>query len=180
MWHATDQRREVQFYAIDFNRDPRLYCGVGAILNRHFVHTLHYLYNADHEDHYHIDTSISPGFSIGSKSRALFLQATLHHVHDLPVVIDGDVGSRTLAAVDTVLRRLEISRQPEHPDGVAGVPAGHGADRLLGERPGRRHRRPRPAWTTRRLRPTSTRRRTTSGHPASRSERPSSSWHDRG
>jgi peptidoglycan hydrolase-like protein with peptidoglycan-binding domain len=109
VWHATDQRRELQFYAIDFNKDPRLYCGVGAILNRHFVHTLHYLYNADHEDHYHVDTSIRPGFSTGSKSRVLFLQATLHHVHDLPLVIDGDFGSRTSAAVATALRRLDLS-----------------------------------------------------------------------
>lgn len=108
VWHATDDRPELQFYAIDFTKDPVLYCAVGAILSRHFVHTLHYLYNADHEDHYHVDTSIRPGFSTQATSRVKFLQATLHHVHDLPLVIDGTFGNRTAAAAETALRRLEI------------------------------------------------------------------------
>lgn len=108
VWRATDERPEVNFFAIDFPKDPTLYCGVGAILNRHFVHTLHYRYNAAHEDHFHIDTTSGVRFSTKSRSRVGFLQATLHSVHGLAVVLDSRWGTRTDAAIELTLARLGI------------------------------------------------------------------------
>lgn len=106
VWHATDERPEVQFFAIDFPKDPKLYCGIGSILNRHFVHCLHYLYNTPHEDHFHIDTTASAKFSQGSRSRVSFLQATLHFVHGLSIVLDGKWGQRTQNATAVAMARM--------------------------------------------------------------------------
>ena len=106
VWHATDERPEVQFYAIDFPKDPKLYYAIGSILSRHFVHCLHFLYNAPHEDHFHIDTSITPRFSQGSRSRVSLLQATLHYIHGLSVVLDGKWGQRTSNASAVAMARM--------------------------------------------------------------------------
>lgn len=109
VWHATDERPGVDFYAIDFRNTPVLYCAVGAVLSRYFVHTLHYLYNASHEDHFHVDTTSAVRFSTRSRARVGFLQATLHFVHGAPLVLDSRWGATTAAAVESTLARLEIS-----------------------------------------------------------------------
>lgn len=108
IWRATDDRPEVSFYAIDFPKEPVLYCSIGALLNRHFVHTLHYLYNAPHEDHFHIDTSIRVGFSTKSRSRVGFMQATLRFIHGIPLVLDSSWGPKSASATDLALARLGL------------------------------------------------------------------------
>ena len=109
VWRATDDRPGVDFFAVDFRKEPVLYCAVGAILNRHFVHTLHFLYNAPHEDHFHIDTTAPVRFSTQSRARVGFMQATLHFVHRVPLLLDSRWGSRTAAAADLTLARLGVA-----------------------------------------------------------------------
>lgn len=109
VWHATDDKPGVDFFAIDFRVNPVLYCAIGAILSRHFVHTLHYLYNALHEDHFHVDTSAPVRFSTNSRARVGFMQATLHFVHRLPVVLDSQWGTGSATAIKSALARLSIA-----------------------------------------------------------------------
>lgn len=108
VWYATDDRPGVDFYAIDFRSVPVLYCAVGAVLSRYFVHTLHYLYNASHEDHFHVDTTSAVRFSTRSRARVGFLQATLHFVHGVPLALDSRWGTTTARAIESTLIRLGI------------------------------------------------------------------------
>jgi hypothetical protein len=109
VWHATDDRPGVDFYAIDFRATPVLYCAVGAVLSRYFVHTLHYLYNASHEDHFHVDTTSAVRFSTRSRARVGFLQATLHYVHGVSLDLDSEWGSATASAVESTLARMGVA-----------------------------------------------------------------------
>lgn len=89
--------------------DTRFYLAVESVFRRHFGLVLNYLYNTAHHDHFHMDLGVPVGFSTGSRSRVLYLQASLTHVHDHPVLIDGIWGGQTSGASDAVLSDLGLS-----------------------------------------------------------------------
>ena len=94
--------------------DTRFYLAVESVFRRHFGIVLNYLYNAAHHDHLHVDLGVPVGFSTGSTSRVLFLQASLTHIHDTPVLIDGLWGTQTSGAISGVLADLGLSGSITH------------------------------------------------------------------
>ncbi|NNF57787.1 MAG: hypothetical protein HKN04_06055 [Rhodothermaceae bacterium] len=89
--------------------DTRFYLAVESVFRRHFGLVLNYLYNNAHHDHLHMDLGVPVGFSTGSRSRVLYVQASLTHVHDRPVLIDGIWGNQTAGAIDDVLSDLGLT-----------------------------------------------------------------------
>lgn len=89
--------------------DTKFYLAVESVFRRHFGIVLNYLYNAAHHDHLHMDLGVSVGFSKGSRSRVLYLQAGLTHIHDRPVLIDGIWGNQTSGAINDILDILGLS-----------------------------------------------------------------------
>ncbi len=85
-----------------------LYLGIESFLRRHFGIVLNYRYNAAHEDHWHIDNSVSTNFSKNSRSKVLYLQMTLRHIYRLDVIVDGLFGPQTEGAYKLVARRLGL------------------------------------------------------------------------
>lgn len=83
--------------------NPILYLGVEAILRKHFGTVLDYFYNRAHQDHWHVDDGSPVAWFESSRSRALFAQAALVHVHGKSIDIDGWVGSQTRGAMQDVL-----------------------------------------------------------------------------
>lgn len=92
-----------------FPMDFELYLGIESFLRRHFGIVLNYKYNRAHEDHWHIDNSVSVNFSTGSRSKVLYLQMTLAYIYDLEVVIDGLWGPQTRGAHKLIAEKLKIA-----------------------------------------------------------------------
>jgi hypothetical protein len=97
------------FVTLRFPTDQKFYLGVEAVLRKHFGTVLNFLYNPDHHDHLHVDDSTEVGFVRTSKSRALFVQAALTHVLNIPVGIDGGFGTETEGGLRTAFVRLGLS-----------------------------------------------------------------------
>lgn len=91
-----------------FPVQPLIYLGIEAVLRQHFGTVLTYMYNSDHQDHFHFDNGERVGFVRHSKSRVLFLQNALSHVFDTPVGIDGVYGPATADAERRIRRELGI------------------------------------------------------------------------
>ena len=94
--------------------DKVFYLSIESIFRRHFGIVLNYLYNEAHHDHFHLDLSSPIDFFTTSRSRVLYLQASLTHVHDSPVIIDGIWGQQTETATKQVLEKLELSSTLTH------------------------------------------------------------------
>ena len=94
--------------------DKVFYLAVESVLRRHFGIVLNYLYNTDHHDHFHIDISSPVDFFPSSRSRVLYLQASLTHIHDTAVIIDGIWGNQTETATKQVLESLDLSGDITH------------------------------------------------------------------
>lgn len=92
-----------------FPTDFELYLGIESFLRRHFGIVLNYKYNRAHEDHWHIDNSVSVNFSTRSRSKVLYLQMTLSYIYNLEVVVDGLWGPQTRAAHKKIAAKLKIA-----------------------------------------------------------------------
>ncbi|MEM6771297.1 MAG: extensin family protein [Bacteroidota bacterium] len=95
---------------LNFPTNVELYLGIESFLRRHFGIVLNYEYNRAHEDHWHIDTSVSTSYSKRSRSKTLYLQLTLKHIYGQNVVIDGIYGPQTRGAYNRIMEQLG---QPE-------------------------------------------------------------------
>lgn len=85
------------------------YWAAAASLHMHFEHTLTYLYNTAHHNHFHVDNSRSgSGLSVLSKSgtQTYSIQAMLKYVWGKTTVIDGVYGSETTQHSNEVLARI--------------------------------------------------------------------------
>ena len=89
--------------------NTELYLGVESFLRRHFGIVLNYVYNAAHEDHWHVDNSVSVSFNKRSRSKVLYLQLTLKHLYGINVVIDGLFGPQTAGAYADATARLGLT-----------------------------------------------------------------------
>ncbi|MFK8164915.1 MAG: hypothetical protein AB8H12_20885 [Lewinella sp.] len=92
----------------NFMVDFELYLGIESFLRRHFGIVLNYLYNEGHKDHWHIDDSVGVAFSKNSRSKMLYLQATLSYIYQEEVVVDGLFGPQTQGAFNRVATKLGI------------------------------------------------------------------------
>lgn len=113
-----------EFTAANFNQSQfknwgtpsvwyRRYWAAVAGLNYHFAYVLHYLYNAEHANHVHVDNLQSGGgastFSTGSRTQVLFVQGSLKHVWGKSLAVDGVWGTETSNAQKSVLGGRSIT-----------------------------------------------------------------------
>lgn len=96
------------FITTNYPTDKVFYLGIEAVLRKHFGTVLNYLYNAAHQDHFHIDDGTEVGFNASSKSRVLFVQAAITHILKNTISIDGDYGPETGIAINKALQQLDI------------------------------------------------------------------------
>jgi len=85
-----------------------LYLGVEAVLRKHFGTVLDWHYNQAHRDHWHVDDGTPVGYDDRSRSRVLFLQASLQQVFGHSIVVDGIAGPQTRRSSSEALRELSI------------------------------------------------------------------------
>lgn len=103
----------------NYPNDSQAYLGIEAVLRKHIGTVLNFHYNSSHEDHWHVDTGSSPGFSTGSDSRVKFLQMALGKLFDRrgpdgrELAVDGDYGRNTRAAARQVLLELGLATAAE-------------------------------------------------------------------
>ena len=93
---------------LHYPQNRSFYLGVEAVLRKHFGTVLNYEYNSAHRDHFHIDDLSEVRFSVGSKSRVLFLQMVISHVFGNPIGIDGQFGQETGDAARDLLMSLGL------------------------------------------------------------------------
>jgi hypothetical protein len=82
---------------------PRRYLAIESTLRRYFGITLGWWFNARHHDHWHCDDTRPVGFNSTESAEVKYLQASLGHVWNRLVDIDGVLGPQTLAALELVL-----------------------------------------------------------------------------
>jgi len=91
----------------------RRYWGTVASLMYHFRDTLHYAYNADHENHAHADNSVSgtgnSNFVTGSRAQIKFVQSALTYIWGYNTAIDGGWGPQTDGNSRKALQRAGVS-----------------------------------------------------------------------
>nr|WP_321225700.1 hypothetical protein [uncultured Psychroserpens sp.] len=92
----------------NFIHQKELYLGVESFLRKHFGIVLNYNYT-NHEDHWHVDTSVPVDYQESSKSETLYLQMALKYIYGKPVIIDGLSGPQTRGHTKDVFDRLNIS-----------------------------------------------------------------------
>jgi len=97
-WPAGTEPRE-QLIATSYGDDAVFYLAVESILRRHFGTVLNFLYDAAHRDHWHLDDGTPVAWDPGSRSRVLYVQAALRQVYGHHLVVDGEFGPITEAAL---------------------------------------------------------------------------------
>ncbi|WP_047546764.1 hypothetical protein [Psychroserpens sp. Hel_I_66] len=92
----------------NFIHHKELYLGIESFLRKHFGIVLNYYYT-NHEDHWHVDTSVAVDYQESSKSETLYLQMVLKYIYGKPVIIDGLSGPQTRGHTKDVFDRLNIN-----------------------------------------------------------------------
>ena len=90
------------------------YLAIESVFRQYFGTVLNYLYDRAHEDHWHMDLGTPPDFYTDSPSRVFYLQASLTHIHDRPVLIDGVWGRQTRGATQEVLEEMALGSNIEN------------------------------------------------------------------
>ena len=98
------------FVTLNYPQDRRFYLAVEAILRKHFGTVLNFEFNSAHKDHFHVDDLTEPGFFPRQRSKVLYLQMALTYISEMPVVIDGLIGTETNGALRTLLADLNLTR----------------------------------------------------------------------
>lgn len=97
----------VQFIAKRQPLDKHVYLLVQALCHKYFGTVLDFNYNADHEDHLHIDIGRPIGFR-ESRSTTSFIQESINAIHGKRVGVDSEYGPGTDIAFREVLQSLGI------------------------------------------------------------------------
>jgi len=93
---------------MNFVHQKELYLGIESFLRKHFGIVLNYYY-PNHQDHWHVDTSVNVDYNESSKSETLYLQMVLKYIYGKDVIVDGISGPQTRAFTREVFNRLNIS-----------------------------------------------------------------------
>jgi hypothetical protein len=97
----------------DLTTARRHYWATAASAHHHFRNVLTYLYNADHDNHIHIDNLVSgtgnSSFDSSSRAQVLHVQACCRYLWGLGTAIDGVWGSQTSSHSTRVLRAAGVS-----------------------------------------------------------------------
>ena len=144
----------------DLTTARRHYWATAASAHYHFRNVLTYLYNADHDNHIHIDNLVSgtsnSSFDSSSRAQVLHVQASCRYVWGLPTTVDGIWGSQTSSHSTRVLRAAGVTTGGIGTQSPAGSPSTGrrcarataprptGLPDLVGVAPARR--RPRNRW----------------------------------
>jgi hypothetical protein len=87
----------------------RHYWATAASAHYYFRDVLTYLWNAEHDNHIHIDNTVTgttSSFDTGSRAQTQHVQACLNYVWGKSVSIDGSWGPETQSNSTSVLRRI--------------------------------------------------------------------------
>lgn len=99
----------------------RAYWRLAASLHAHFAYTLTYLYNQEHNNHIHVDNTVSGSgptqFNQASRVQVQLVQAACKYVHGRSVEITGSWDSQTRSELRAVQKSLGITRPLADPQG---------------------------------------------------------------
>jgi len=98
---------KVRFIANQQRDNKELYLAVQAMCHKYFGTVLGYNYNADHEDHLHIDIGRDVKFR-ETKSTTYFIQEALNNIFGQNVFLDGEYGPQTEEGLWETLKDLGI------------------------------------------------------------------------
>ncbi|MGJ8744945.1 hypothetical protein [Polaribacter sp.] len=93
---------------LNFVHQKELYLGIESFLRKHFGIVLNYFY-PNHQDHWHVDTSVAVDYNTSSKSETLYLQLVLKHIYEENILVDGFWGPQTSGGVSRVFAKLGIN-----------------------------------------------------------------------
>ncbi len=93
---------------LNFVHQKELYLGIESFLRKHFGIVLNHFY-PNHQDHWHMDASVSVDYNQNSKSETLYVQMALKHIYGKEILIDGIWGRQTSGMVKEVFDRLGIN-----------------------------------------------------------------------
>ncbi|MGH3741703.1 MAG: hypothetical protein ACRDT8_08795 [Micromonosporaceae bacterium] len=117
---GTDGKRHLRFsarhdkwknYGVQAKRrNRRWYWGTAASIHHHFRNVLTYYYNADHDNHIHIDNLESglhsPSFHSGSRAQVQHVQACCRWIWGKSTTVTGNWNAQTADHTTQVLRRI--------------------------------------------------------------------------
>lgn len=96
-----------QLVAHNYIHQKELYLGIESFLRKHFGMVLNYSF-PNHNDHWHLDSSVSVDYNESSKSATYYLQMVLKDIYQKPVIVDGISGPQTRGFTNEVFNRLNI------------------------------------------------------------------------
>ena len=119
----------------DLTTARRHYWATAASAHYHFRNVLTYLYNADHDNHIHIDNLVSgtsnSSFDSSSRAQVLHVQASCRYVWGLPTTVDGIWGSQTFEPLHPgAARRRRDDGRHRHAVALARLQPGDDAQGL--------------------------------------------------
>lgn len=97
-WNNNDTNMYGGDHAASDRTRRRRYIAVDAACRKHFKYTLDGWYNAQHENHIHIDDHTAPILDRSSTSDTVFVQAVCNHFNGAGLPIDGVWGTSTQEA----------------------------------------------------------------------------------
>jgi len=97
-WNGAAANMFAGDHASSERKVRRRYLAVDAACRKHFRYTLDGWYNAQHENHIHVDTHATPILDKGSVSDTGFVQAVCNNFNGAGLAVDGRWGSSTQAA----------------------------------------------------------------------------------
>ncbi|WP_204345362.1 hypothetical protein [Psychroserpens algicola] len=100
--------KDTSLITLNFVHQKELYLGIESFLRKHFGIVLNYYYT-NHEDHWHVDTSVNVDYHESSKSETLYLQMVLKFIYGKDIIVDGISGPQTRAVTREVFDLLHIN-----------------------------------------------------------------------
>ncbi|WP_052172596.1 hypothetical protein [Psychroserpens jangbogonensis] len=99
---------DMSLVTLNFVHQKELYLGIESFLRKHFGIVLNHFY-PNHEDHWHIDTSVNVDYNESSKSETLYVQMVLKYIYGKEIIVDGLWGGQTRGMVKAIFERLNIA-----------------------------------------------------------------------
>lgn len=93
---------------LNFTHQKELYLGIESFLRKHFGIVLNHFY-PNHEDHWHIDSSVPVDYNETATSETLYVQLVLKFIYGKEILVDGRWGVQTRGVVNEVFARLSIN-----------------------------------------------------------------------